>query len=76
MNPLLKEIRHNPLPWLLAFAPVVFAAQKFKPEAHTLFFCAVDPGDRATGRAVDSLDEAFSVATPGSNKRRVSWALY
>src|SRR5687767_3216323 len=38
MNPLLKEIRHNPLLWLLAFVPVVFAAHKVKPEAHTLLF--------------------------------------
>jgi Ca2+:H+ antiporter len=38
MNSLLKEIRHNPLLWLLAFVPVVFAAQKLKPEAHTLLF--------------------------------------
>jgi hypothetical protein len=38
MKPLLKEIRHNPLLWLLAFVPVVFAAQKLKPEAHTLLF--------------------------------------
>src|SRR6195256_3173708 len=38
MNPLLKEFRHNPLLWLLAFVPVVFAASKFKPEAHTLLF--------------------------------------
>ena len=38
MNLLLKEIRHNPLLWLLAFVPVVFAAQKLKPEAHTLLF--------------------------------------
>ena len=38
MNPLLKEIRHNPLLWLLAFVPVVFAAAKLKPEAHTLLF--------------------------------------
>jgi Ca2+:H+ antiporter len=38
MNPLLKEIRHNPLLWLLAFVPVVFATQKLKPEAHTLLF--------------------------------------
>src|SRR5438045_1462555 len=36
MNLLLKEIRHNPLLWLLAFVPVVFVADKFKPEAHTL----------------------------------------
>src|SRR5262252_6911838 len=38
MNPLLKEIRHNPMLWLLAFVPVVFGAQKLKPEAHTLLF--------------------------------------
>jgi Ca2+:H+ antiporter len=38
MNPLLKEIRHNPLLWLLAFVPVVFVAHKLKPEAHTLLF--------------------------------------
>jgi len=38
MNQLLKEIRHNPLLWLLAFVPVVLAAAKLKPEAHTLLF--------------------------------------
>ena len=41
MNPLrqlFKEIRHNPLLWLLAFVPVVFAAAKFRPEEHTLLF--------------------------------------
>jgi len=38
MNLLLKEIRHNPLLWLLAFVPVVFAAAKLRPEAHTLLF--------------------------------------
>ena len=38
MNPLLKEIRHNPLLWLLAFVPMVLAAAKLEPEAHTLLF--------------------------------------
>ena len=38
MNLLLKEIRHNPLLWLLIFVPVVFTAVKLKPEAHTLLF--------------------------------------
>ena len=38
MSPLLKEIRHNPLLWLLAFVPILFAAQKLKPEAHTILF--------------------------------------
>lgn len=38
MKPLLNEIRHNPLLWLLAFVPVVFVAEKLKPGAHTLLF--------------------------------------
>jgi Ca2+:H+ antiporter len=38
MKLLLQEIRHNPLLWLLAFVPVLFAAAKLKPEAHTLLF--------------------------------------
>ena len=38
MNLLLTEIRHNPLLWLLAFVPVVFATQKLTPAAHTLLF--------------------------------------
>jgi Ca2+:H+ antiporter len=38
MNPLLKEIRHNPLLWLLVFVPVLFVAQSIKPDAHTLLF--------------------------------------
>src|SRR6202008_4969071 len=38
MIALLKEIRHNPLLWLLFFVPVVFIAGKARPEAHTLLF--------------------------------------
>jgi Ca2+:H+ antiporter len=38
MNPLFKEIRHNPLLWLLTFVPVVLGAAMLKPEAHTLLF--------------------------------------
>ena len=38
MNPLLKEVRHNPMLWLLAFVPVVFVAAKLKPDAHTVLF--------------------------------------
>src|SRR5437588_8846410 len=38
MKTLFKEIRHNPLLWLLVFVPTVFAAAKLKPEAHTLLF--------------------------------------
>ena len=38
MNPVLKEIRHNPLLWLLIFVPVLFVVQRIKPEGHTLLF--------------------------------------
>src|SRR5580765_1391855 len=38
MNPLLKEIRHNPMLWLLPFVPVVLVAAKLAHEAHTLLF--------------------------------------
>ena len=38
MNPLLKEVRHNPMLWLLAFVPAVLVAAKLDPEAHTLLF--------------------------------------
>ncbi len=37
-SPLLKEIRHNPLLWLLVFVPVVFAAERLAPDAPTLLF--------------------------------------
>ena len=35
---LLKEIRHNPLLWLLVFVPAVLAGEKLAPDAHTLLF--------------------------------------
>ena len=38
MNPLLKEIRHNPLLWLLVLVPVALIAAKLVPDAHTLLF--------------------------------------
>ena len=38
LSPLLKEIRHNPLLWLLVFVPVVFVAERLAPDAHTLLF--------------------------------------
>src|SRR5688500_13960496 len=38
MNLLWKEIRHNPLLWLLVFVPAVFVGGRVKPEAHTLLF--------------------------------------
>ena len=38
MNPLLKDIRRNPLLWLLVFVPAVFIVEHMKPEAGTLLF--------------------------------------
>ena len=38
MKTLLKEIRHTPLLWLLAFVPGLFITAKLKPDAHTLLF--------------------------------------
>jgi Ca2+:H+ antiporter len=38
MITLLKEIRHNPLLWLLCFVPLVFIAAKVWPKAHTPLF--------------------------------------
>ena len=38
MHPLLTEIRHNKLLWLLVFVPVVFAAEALRHDAHTLLF--------------------------------------
>ena len=38
MDPLLKELRHNPILWLLVLVPVVLIAAKLVPTAHTLLF--------------------------------------
>src|SRR4030042_304786 len=38
MNPLLKDIRRNPLLWLLVFVPAVFIVEHMKPEAGPLLF--------------------------------------
>src|ERR1051325_5030738 len=38
MHPLLQEIRHNRLLWLLAFVPVLLVAHAIKPDAHTPLF--------------------------------------
>jgi Ca2+:H+ antiporter len=38
MSPLLSEIRHNPLFWLLALVPVALIAARVTPQAHTLLF--------------------------------------
>ena len=38
MESLLREIRHTPLLWMLAFVPIVLVAARIAPEAHTALF--------------------------------------
>jgi Ca2+/H+ antiporter len=38
MQSLFREIRHNPLLWLLVVVPIVLVAEKAAPEAHTILF--------------------------------------
>jgi Ca2+:H+ antiporter len=38
MNPLLAEIRHNHLLWMLVFVPIVLLFEKVSPSAHTTLF--------------------------------------
>jgi Ca2+:H+ antiporter len=59
MNALLKEIRHNPLLWLLAFVPLAFLAAKLEPESHPLLFvlsvCAIVPLAGLLSHATESV---------------------
>ncbi|HET9206278.1 MAG TPA: cation transporter, partial [Burkholderiaceae bacterium] len=38
MRPLLEQIRHTPLLWLLVFVPAVLVVEQVQPQAHTLLF--------------------------------------
>src|SRR5436305_6527074 len=38
MKPLLKEIRHTPVLWMLIFVPTVLGAERVAPHSHTLIF--------------------------------------
>jgi competence protein ComGC len=38
VDPLLKELRHNPMLWLLALVPMALVAAQLVPDAHTLLF--------------------------------------
>src|SRR6185295_14096628 len=56
---LLREIRHNPLFWLLALVPALFVVELFTPEAHTLLFVlsvlAIVPLAALLSRATESV---------------------
>src|SRR5215208_7127705 len=59
LAPLLTFIRDNPLLWLLAFVPIVLAAQILQPKAHTLLFAlsvvAIVPLAALLSRATESV---------------------
>ncbi len=69
MKTLLKEIRRNPLLWLLVFAPALFAAAEIKPEAHTLLFVlsvlAIVPLAALLSRATESVASRTGDAVGG-----------
>ena len=59
--PLLKELRNDPMLWLLALVPVALAAAKLIPAAHVLLFVlsvlAIVPLAALLGRATESVAE-------------------
>ena len=59
MGPLIQEIRHAPVLWLLVLVPVVLLAQAVEPEAHTLLFAlsvlAIVPLAALLSRATESV---------------------
>src|ERR1700751_843186 len=69
ISPLLKEIRHNPMLWLLALVPVVLAAAQLAPSAHTLLFVlsvlAIVPLAALLSHATESVAEKTGDAVGG-----------
>jgi Ca2+:H+ antiporter len=69
MNPLLKEIRHNPLLWMLVFVPIVLVAEKVTPSSHTLLFVlavlAIVPLAALLSHATESVAEKTGDAIGG-----------
>ncbi len=69
MNPLLKEIRHTPLLWMLIFVPAVLVAARVVPEAHTLLFVlavlAIVPLAALLSHATEAVSEKTGDAIGG-----------
>ena len=69
MPSLFREIRNNPLLWLLVFVPVVFATAKLKPDAHALLFLlsvlAIVPLAALLSHATESVASKTSDAVGG-----------
>ena len=76
MKPLLEEIRHNPMLWLLVFVPALFVAQKLKPGAYTLLFVlsvlAIVPLAALLSHATESVSAKTGDASAGCSTPR--WA--
>ena len=69
MDPLLKELRHNPMLWLLALVPVALVAAQLLPDAHTLLFVlsvlAIVPLAALLSHATESVAEKTGDAAGG-----------
>lgn len=69
MNPLLKELRHTPLLWLLVLVPVVLIAAEVAPSAHTALFVlsvlAIVPLATLLSHATESVAEKTGDAVGG-----------
>ncbi len=59
MNVVLRDLRHDPLSWLLVFVPVVLAVEHVRPDAHTALFllsiAAIVPLASLLSRATESV---------------------
>jgi Ca2+:H+ antiporter len=66
---LLREIRRNPLLWLLIFVPALFIAAAFRPDAHALLFVisvlAIVPLAALLSHATESVAERTGDAVGG-----------
>jgi Ca2+:H+ antiporter len=69
MSPLLKEIRQNPLLWMLVFVPIVLIAEAAAPTAHTVLFVlavlAIVPLAALLSHATESVAEKTGDAIGG-----------
>jgi len=69
VDPLLKELRHNPMLWLLALVPMALVAAQLVPDAHTLLFVlsvlAIVPLATLLGHATESVAEKTGDAAGG-----------
>lgn len=69
MHPLLKEIRENPLLWMLIFVPVALVAARMVPTAHTLLFVlavlAIVPLAALLSHATEAVSEKTGDAIGG-----------